>query len=90
MKKQLALLIAAAMTLTLAACGASGSTGSASSAAPDHTITLGVFEPKTGASGIREELGIAYAQSLRLCLPAVGPGRWAGLEGPVDRRGRLE
>ena len=65
MKKQLALLIAAAMTLTLAACGASGSTGSASSAAPDHTITLGVFEPKTGASGIREELGIAYAQSLR-------------------------
>ena len=53
------------MTLTLAACGASGSTGSASSTARTTTITLGVFEPKTGASGIRKSWASLYAQSLR-------------------------
>lgn len=78
MKKTLAVLIAATMTLTLAACSRSGNastTGSVSSTAGSKTLPIGVLEPKTGengSAGAQEALGIAYAQSLRPTATVAG------------------
>ena len=60
--------LAAAMTASLAACGASSTpeAGAASSSAKsgDNVIKIGVFEPTTGENGgggFQEVLGIRYA-----------------------------
>lgn len=68
MKKGLAFLMAAFLTLTLAACGNGSSTASGSASTDGDTLLLGVFEPETGeygTAGTRETLGIAYAHALR-------------------------
>ena len=76
MKKFFALAMAAAMTLSLAACGSSGSSGASGSAAAsgnsgdsaNKVVKIGVFEPQTGdngGGGKKEILGIEYAHSLK-------------------------
>ena len=81
MKKILALLLALCMVFAFAACGSEPAAESdapsestdpaAESEAPatgDNVISIGVFEPLTGASGAggrQEYLGMQYAQSLR-------------------------
>lgn len=68
MKQQLAIFMAAALLLTLPACESSGNTSGAASVTASKTVTIGVLEPKTGtygSAGLREALGITYAQSLR-------------------------
>lgn len=62
MKKGLAFLIAAFLTLTLAACGSGDSTLSSSASTGGNTLLLGVFEPKNST---QEPLGIQYAHQLR-------------------------
>lgn len=80
MKKIIAILLAAVMTISLAACGDNDDEDSASSgpgtqitAAEEdetetaHTIKIGVFEPTTGensAGGKQELLGIRYANAI--------------------------
>ena len=72
MKKFFALAMAAAMTLSLAACGSSGSSGASGSAAAsgnsgdsaNKVVKIGVFEPQTGdngGGGKKEILGMQYA-----------------------------
>ncbi len=64
MKKIIALLMAAAMTV-LTGCAAGGAAPAAGSASGD-TIRIGVFEPSTGDSasgGKKEVLGMQYANS---------------------------
>ena len=56
MKQFFAMLLALAMTLSLAACGggsgsAGGSQPSGGSAGGDKVVKIGVFEPATGDSG---------------------------------------
>ena len=81
MKKILALLLALCMVFAFAACGsepAAESDAPSESTAPaaeseapatgDNVISIGVFEPLTGASGAggrQEYLGMQYAQSLQ-------------------------
>ncbi|MCR5776323.1 MAG: ABC transporter substrate-binding protein [Lachnospiraceae bacterium] len=72
MKKFIAVILCGLMTISLTACGSSSSAsaaGAASASAQDgDTITIGVFEPKTGENGgggAQEELGIEYANSVR-------------------------
>ena len=70
MKKILALVLAMAMTLSLAACGSSGS-GETGDTAEDtgsgeKTVKIGVFEPASGDSasgGKKEMLGMQFANS---------------------------
>ena len=72
MKKFFALAMAAAMTLSLAACGSSGSSGASGSTAAsgnsgdsaNKVVKIGVFEPQTGdngGGGKKEILGMQYA-----------------------------
>ena len=59
MKKFLALLLAAMMVISLAACGSSSQASGS-----DDTIKIGVFEPQSGdngAGGKQEILGMQYA-----------------------------
>ncbi len=49
MKKFIAVILCGAMTVGLAACGSA--TGTASASSDGDTITIGVFEPKTGENG---------------------------------------
>ena len=69
MKKILALVLAMAMTLSLAACGSSGSetTDTAGdSGSGDKVVKIGVFEPASGDSasgGKKEMLGMQFANS---------------------------
>ncbi|MDD3164407.1 MAG: ABC transporter substrate-binding protein [Oscillospiraceae bacterium] len=69
MKRMIALLMAIAMVLSLAACGSSSNTsGNAAGSSAENTVTIGVFEPKTGENGgggAQEELGIEYANDVR-------------------------
>lgn len=65
MKKLIALMLGAAMTLSLAACGESAETAKKDSC---KTIKIGVFEPASGdngAGGKQEVLGIEYANSVK-------------------------
>ena len=80
MKKVLAILLAACLALSLAACGGNDDDDAASSgpgtqitaAEKDeteatHTIKIGVFEPTTGENsngGKQEVLGIRYANAI--------------------------
>lgn len=79
MKKMIALMLAAVMTVSLAACGGSDEDSASSgpgtqitSAEEDeseatHTIKIGVFEPTTGENsngGKQELLGIRYANAI--------------------------
>lgn len=71
MKKFIALALASVMTLSLAACGGSGSEAPASDVAgaaiSGDTIKIGVFEPTTGENGgggMQEVLGIRYANTV--------------------------
>lgn len=64
MKKILAIVLCLVMVLGVAACGGS----SASGAAGDKVIKVGVFEPSSGDNGPggkQEVLGIEYANSLK-------------------------
>lgn len=71
MKKILALVMAMAMTLSLAACGSTGSSGetadtSGESSSGDKVVKIGVFEPASGDSasgGKKEMLGMQFANS---------------------------
>ena len=71
MKKILALVLAMAMTLSLAACGSSGTSGETAdttgdSGSGDKVVKIGVFEPASGDSasgGKKEMLGMQYANS---------------------------
>ena len=72
MKKFIAVLLCGAMTVGLAACGSAAGTntsaGTTAASADGDTITIGVFEPKTGENGgggAQEELGIEYANYVR-------------------------
>ena len=76
MKNFFALAIAAAMTLSLAACGSSGSSGASGSAAAsgnsgdsaNKVVKIGVFEPQTGdngGGGKKEILGMQYANTVQ-------------------------
>ena len=71
MKKILALVLAMAMTLSLAACGSSGTSGETAdttgdSGSGDKVVKIGVFEPASGDSasgGKKEMLGMQFANS---------------------------
>ena len=71
MKKLLTLVLALAMTLSLAACGSSGTSGETAdttgdSGSGDKVVKIGVFEPASGDSasgGKKEMLGMQYANS---------------------------
>ena len=71
MKKILALVLAMAMTLSLAACGSSGTSGeiadtTGDSGSGDKVVKIGVFEPASGDSasgGKKEMLGMQFANS---------------------------
>ena len=71
MKKILALVLAMAMTLSLAACGSSGTSGETAdttgdSGSGDKVVKIGVFEPASGDSasgGKKEMLGKQFANS---------------------------
>ena len=64
MKKFFAMMLALVMVLSLAACG--GDAGS-KDASGEKVITVGIYEPSSGANGAggkKEVLGIEYANSL--------------------------
>ena len=71
MKKILALVLAMAMTLSLAACGSSGTSGETAdttgdSGSGDKVVKIGVFEPASGdyaSGGKKEMLGMQFANS---------------------------
>ena len=71
MKKILALVLAMAMTLSLAACGSSSTSGETAdttgdSGSGDKVVKIGVFEPASGDSasgGKKEMLGMQFANS---------------------------
>ena len=80
MKRILALLLAAAMMLSLAACGGStpatsdapagndAPAGSDAPAAGDKVVKIGVYEPASGdngAGGKQETLGVQYANAIQ-------------------------
>ena len=63
-KKALSMLLAGAMTLSLAACGGGTKTDDKGSADGEKVVRIGVFEPSTGDSGPggkQEMLGMQYA-----------------------------
>ena len=74
MKKFVSIMLALAMSMSLAACGAdsssdasSGSQSSSDAASGEKVVKIGVFEPATGDSGAggkQEMLGMQYANHM--------------------------
>jgi len=100
MKKAFALLLALAMTASLAACGGGdggASSGGAesdqsSSGGGDKVVRIGVFEPQTGdngAGGKQEILGMQYANSVQPTVEIGGEEYEVKLE-IVDNRTSAE
>ena len=71
MKKILAVMLVAAMTLSLTACGG----GSAAGASGNKVVKIGVFEPQSGdngAGGKQEVLGMQYANHMTPTVDIAG------------------
>ena len=74
MKKLVSIMLALAMSMSLAACGAdsssdasSDSQSSSDAASGEKVVKIGVFEPATGDSGAdgkQEMLGMQYANNM--------------------------
>ena len=75
MKKFLALVLALAMTMSVAACGggsdtpAGDSAGDSGESSGENVVRIGVFEPATGDSGAggkQEMLGMQYLSLIHI------------------------
>ena len=86
MKKTLAILAAAAMTVSLAACGV-GTDSDAIATTAGSSVSIGVYEPQTPA-GIRESLAITYANIRRPAVVINGVSHQIRLHRQDSRSGR--
>ena len=88
MKKFVSIMLALAMSMSLAACGAdsssdasSDSQSSSDAASGEKVVKIGVFEPATGDSGAggkQEMLGMQYANHMTPpWTSAARPTRWS-------------
>ena len=84
MKKLVSIMLALAMSMSLAACGtdsssdaSSGSQSSSDAASGEKVVKIGVFEPATGDSGAggkQEMLGMQYANHMTPTVDGVTAG----------------